>query len=489
MILRCVWRPADHLLLNNVTAEVRQDDVAVPTRVMAGRAEADVDDFASSLRLVLAFNARVGAIGPAEVLRIDQTWNRSAMAIGVQPIFTPASYTILTGPNRRRRVIPGLHPLLNGGLPTVIARVALVDVTGLLRDFRTMMGMMAPRAGGGLAATPRILARTDGVLPQVWIVSTPDICQGFSATDVLCFLGPSQNHGPPPPLEKQLTDAATSGALMRYGVVILGTGTHAGPLNAIDDAMADHFTAGNIILAKGLENAVVGSGKHAILAIPVPANRSHNQAATAALPGLLADVHRLIHALGDAHPPLIDGEHAATGVAEPQYGLAAHSRGALAVYGEPDSGHHGPTAPTRQRPGALAAGPDAYSDIILFEGLDASRHTDALLRTRTTRISFIGFENSTVTAPFETLAKAGLTGRIHRFPVKTPSLSPDLVELRGHSPSLDHALSALPAVPTDRDAVRAILHQVCTWSGDDGGVAGAPEEHFLTQALKVSRLR
>jgi hypothetical protein len=335
MNLRCVWRPADHLLLKNVTAEVRQDDAAVPTRVIPGRMDAEVDDSASSIRLVLAFNARVGALGPAEVLRIDQTWKRSAIAIGFQPIFTPATYTIITGPGRRRRVIPGLHPLLNGGLPTVIARVALVDVSGLLREFKALMDQMAPRAGGrSLASTPRILARTDGVLPQMWIVATPDICQGVSATDVLCYLGPSQNHGSPPPLEKQLTDAATSGALLRYGAVILGTGIHAGPLIAIDGALAEHFTPGNIILAKGLEKAMIRSEKHAILAVPVPvpANRSHNSAATAALPGLLADVHRLIHAVGDAHPPLTnDGETASTGVAAPQYALAAHSRGALAI--------------------------------------------------------------------------------------------------------------------------------------------------------------
>lgn len=502
MIIQLIWRPADHQLLQGAAFEVVEDGAPVPALVSAGRAHADVSEFASSLRLTLTFTATVGA-NSAEVLRIDQMLQRSPLATAWLPFYDPVGYVVLSGRSRRRRIIPGQHPLLRGGGQTWTVGTSLVDVTGLVPGFGQQMDRMAPRAGGGsLASTPRIFARTDEVLPQLWIVATPDVCQGADATDVLCFLGPSQNHKKPPTLGQQLSDPATTMALVLYGAVFLGGGTPDGGGLGVPWLM-DHFAPGNIILAKGLEGALVASGKHALIAIPVPANGSHNAAATAALPGLLTDVHRLVVAVGDAHPPLLPGnlEQVANSVAAPRYALAAHSRGALGIWGEPDPGHEsqGALAPTTRRPGALRAGPDAFTDLLLFEALYATARLDALAGTGSTRVVFIGYDPKTVSVPFakarNSLLMPRLASRVSRLPIPSsvpgekPPESASLDQLKAHSRSLMHALAALPAVPTDPTELFLLKHQLCTWSGDDSGQPGAPEQHFLTQALKASNVR
>lgn len=489
MIVTLVWRPAYHQLLQDVTFECQEDDVPVPTNISPGRAQADVSNAISSLRLTLTFKATVGGV-TAEVLRIEQLFQRSPLASAQLPFFDAVGYTVLTGLSRT--MIGGLHPLLRGGGQTWSVGTSLVDVTSLIPAFGNQLARMAPRAGvGHLASTPRIFARTDDVLPQLWIVATPHACRGADATDVLCFLGPSQNHGKPPPLAEQFSVLATTAKLVAHGAVMLGGGTPDGGGNSPPTArLMDRFTPGNFILANGFEAALVASGKHAVFAIPVPANKSHNVAATAALPGLLSDVHRLVVAVGDAHPP--SGKK----LVKPQFALAAFSSGALAVWGEPDPGHRGPLAPTTRHPGALRAGPAAYTDLLLFEGLDATAHLNDLVRTGSTRVVFIGYARSTVALPF---AKAKLmpklASRVSRLPnpstvlgEKPPELAP-LDQLKAHSPSLAHALAGLPAPPVQPNDLFVLKHHLCTWSGDDGGVLGAPEQHFLIQALKGSKLR
>ncbi|WP_331758651.1 hypothetical protein OG225_40985 (plasmid) [Nocardia sp. NBC_01377] len=489
MIITLVWRPADHQLLQNVSFECREDDVPVATTVSPGRAQADVSDVASSLRLTLTFKATVGTI-TAEVLRIEQLFKRSPLASAQLPFFDAVSYTVLTGPSRN--TIDGLHPLLRGGGQSWSVGTSLVDVTGLIPVFGQQMARMAPRAGGGhLASTTRIFARTDDVLPQLWIVATPHACRGADATDVLCFLGPSQNHGTPPPLAEQFSVLATTAKLVAHGAVMFGGGTPDGGGNTPPTPrLMDRFTPGNFVLANGFEAALVASGKHAVFAIPVPANKSHNVAATAALPGLLADVHRLVVALGDAHPS--SGKK----LVKPQFALAAFSSGALALWGEPDPGHRGPLAPTTRRPGALRAGPDAYTDLLLFEGLDTTAHLNDLARSGSTRVVFIGYARGTVAVPFaKSKLMPKLTGRVSRLPLpstvpgeKEPESAP-LDQLKVHSPSLAHALAALAAPPALPKDLFVLKHHLCTWSGDDEGISGAPEQHFLLQALKGSKLR
>lgn len=497
MIITVNWRPPDHELLQGASFEVREDNEPVGTTVYPGRASVDVSGVGQTLRLTITFAPTVAG-RRGEVLRIEQVFERSPIASTTLPIYDDAHYVVLTGTGRRRRIIPGRHPFLLGSIQTLVVKTSILDITDLVPGFEQQMKKMAPRKAGSLASKLRIFARTDGVLPMIWLVATPDSCQSAPATDLLCFLGPSQNHGKPPTLHERLTAPQD---LIDYGLVMLGSGTaDGGGRTPPEPVLKDTFTPGDFILAKGFEKALVASGKHAALAIPIPANKSHNDAATAKLPGLLADVHALIVAVGDAHPPLVpnDTEKCAAPVARPQYALAAHSRGGWGIWGEPDQGQErkGGLATTNLHPGALAAGPHAYSDLILFEGLNVTDRLDRIARTGTARVIFIGYDPNTVTVPHgRALSMPDLSGRVKKLPVpstvageKPPETAP-LSQLAAHSPSLAHALTGLPSPPTDADDLFKLKHQLCTWSGDDGGSSANPEKHFLTQALELSSLR
>ena len=379
-------------------------------------------------------------------------------------------------------------------------RTSLVDVSKLLAGpFAELEQVTTRSIGGAAVATVRILARTDGTFPRLWIVATPYACRGAAATDVLGFLGPSQNHDEPPSLDDQLSDRTEVVKLLVYAAAMLGSGAH--PAASVAGTnLRDHFLDADVnpkgfLLAKGLARAVVDSGKHAILAVPVPARRSHNAAATRSLRALLADVHRFATAAGDAHPPVMgDAVHTAE-VDSPQYAIAAHSRGALALWGEPDPGQSGPHARSTVYPGALrGAAKGDYTDLFLFEPLYASAHLDALAGGAAKRVVFIGFDPKTVSGPSRIASgMPSLAGRVARLPVTPPGEAPAetaaLSALEARSPSLQHALSTLSSPPTGSVLLFALKHQACTWSGDRAGVAGGPELHYLRQALGGSGLR
>lgn len=66
---------------------------------------------------------------------------------------------------------------------------------------------------------------------------------------------------------------------------------------------------------------------------------------------------------------------------------------------------------------------------------------------------------------------------------KEPESAP-LDQLKVHSPSLAHALAALAAPPALPKDLFVLKHHLCTWSGDDEGISGAPEQHFLLKRSK-----
>lgn len=221
MIITVNWRPADQELLQGASFEVREDNASVGTTVSPGRASVDVSGIGQTLRLTITFKPTVaGRTG--EVLRIEQVFERSPLASATLPIYDAAHYVVLTGSGRRRRIIPGRHPFLLGSIQTLVVRTSILDITHLVPGFEQQMGKMAPRKTGSLASKPRVFARTDGVLPMIWIVATPDSCQGAAASDLLCYLGPSQNHGKPPTVHERLTAPQD---LIDYGTVMLGSGT------------------------------------------------------------------------------------------------------------------------------------------------------------------------------------------------------------------------------------------------------------------------
>lgn len=496
MILTLNWRNGDHPLLSKVALSVKAykpadpgkeaKEAKVQVEVKPGWAQIEISDAVESIHfeLILGTMFRGSFV---EVLRVDQTLQQEPKSTDLFPILSGTSYTVLTGKEKHRRQIPGLHPLIvfRGG-SLLVVRAGLVDVTGLAPEFTERLEKLNPRASHKpFASTARILGRTDGTLPQFWYVATPHGCRGAPATDVLCDLPPAQNHqGIPSPVDIEITAAHLRDAVIDYGVLMLGTPTHDGGGRGIPE-FTDHFTYPdgklNVILARGLESALVASGKHALLAIPRPANLSHNLAATGALPGLLSDVHKVITALGDAHPPVVpsDPEQVQTSVASPRFALAAHSNGGLAIWGKPGG-----------RPGALAAGKDAYTDLLLFEALDVQGNLHKL-KASSARVVFVGFNRETVSGPFAALEKITVAGRVHRLPVtpagaKAPEVA-SLDELATRSPSLALAKTGLVAGRALDEF--QLKHQLCIWSGDMAGKTSGSEVHFMTQALLLSILR
>jgi len=482
VILTLIWRNADHPLLAEATLSVKADGVAVAVAVERGRTRIEIPDATESVQFTLTFVTTIRG-SAVEVLRIDQTLQRAPGCTDLFPNFVGHRYTVLTGAERRRRHIPGLHPLILSGPAVFVVRTGLVDVTGVIPEFKAQLDALGPRVGGAPETSQvRILARTDGTLPQFWYVATPHACRGADRTDVLCFFPPSQNHkGIPRSVVEQIQSNSLREFVIADGALMLGAPTHDGGGRGIA-RLTDHFTPGNVIIARGLERALLASGKKAMIVIPRPANTSHNVAASGVLPGLLTDVHHVITALGDAHPSLVDGdqEHVQTAVARPKFALAAHSRGGLAIWGEPG------------RPaslGALAAGKDAYTGLLLFECLDVARNLDQLRRS-SARVVFIGFDHNTVSGPFGAATSIpALAGRVHRLPVAPAGgAAPEaatLSELADRSPSLAHALTGIATPPQD---LFLLKHQLCMWSGDRGGHASEPEAHFMTQALAKSGL-
>jgi hypothetical protein len=451
-----------------------------------------------TLRLKILVQADHPGLGLT--LLVDQEFEVTATAAKplrwfVVDLDTPAPQAL--------RDVGGLHPLLTSVVAKGSWRVTLdnrtVDVTPTVPTVVPLTGMTADMVDPTAGSSIRLLARTDGVDPQLWTTCTPKACRRAPVSDVLAMLTPQQKS-----LATDLPGAVTPGspanaAMSVRRALFMAPGLHAlAPAPAAADIRSrflDHFTpdgAGlpNFIVTRGWEPALVASGRHVALAVPVPAGGSHNGAATGALPGFLTDVHRTLQALGDITPP------AGATLGKPRFGLGAHSFGGEAAFA------------------ALAAKPGAYSDLILIEPMGIGANLGLLARVPA-KVCLVGFWDKAVGVPFRTLkATPGAAGRVRLVPKGYPGDAPEkasmativgrsanTTELRNPR-SLGHAVAPVhtppdawvprivtfppPAKPVSERF--AMLHQYCAWGADDEGAGGA-EKAFLTQALLGSDLR
>ena len=230
------------------------------------------------------------------------------------------------------------------------------------------------------------------------------------------------------------------------------------------------------MLPRNWESALVSSGKHVTLAMPVPSSSSHNAAATAELPSLLSDVHATLVAVGDIAAP---NNSALT---PPLLGVAAHSNGGPALFS------------------AVAVSPAAFREIWLFDTNDTAPALPTLARAKTASVLFAGFDAGRVVAAHAVAAgMPSLSGRIQRLPNPAPANNATPAALAASSSTLTHALEsggmATPAsswtpgvVPlplTGETFVERfeVLHQQIVQGND------ADSRHYLAKAIASSAFR
>jgi hypothetical protein len=504
MQLTVTWNNPDNVLLRRMSGGVEVNGGGeVPLTVGTGRATTTVTDpFPLDLSLRIQFQADLGT-NPT-VLGIVQ---RVQMASDLR--VTAQGYRVLDVDNPTGPVVDvaGQHPMIGlvplPGALRVTVEARVVNVTALVprgvvtTSPGTTVDLVAAVANGTMV---RYLARTDGRDPTFWITCTPKACRRAPATDVLCMLTPPKDTLPTN-LSTHLTPGSTeSNDLVSRRAVFLGQGVDSlvpPPTSARDHQawFLDHCTSAgagvpNFVLARGWEQALVDSGRHVSLVLPVPADGKHNEAAGKALPGLLEDVHRTLQAIGDVTPP--------TGVTlgKPQFAVGCHSIASADAFQ------------------ALGAAPRAYSDAFLMEPTVIGANL-AVLRTSSARICLIGFTRELVGKPLADLkAMPGVAGRVRIVPKNYPddrpdkapiplivNRSPDVAALRNPR-ALKHALSPLLTPPLLEWEPRVLvgsggrklferfemLHQYAVYGGDDEGTL-QPQRHFLTQALLGSSLR
>jgi hypothetical protein len=321
--------------------------------------------------------------------------------------------------------------------------------------------------------------------PLHWVTATPASCTAFTDTDVLCFLTAPQRSPPDRDSTDLLVTRAGVATIAVPLAIFLSGGLHS---NTFKPArLRDHFARAhnpadpvwtnqpkpNVVVARSWESALMSSGRHVALAMPVPSSSSHNAAATAELPTLLFDVHATLTAIGDIAAP--DGSVVNE---RPLLGIAAHSNGGRALFS------------------AIAASPTAFKEIWLFDTNDTARHLPTLARASTAKVLFAGFDAGRVVAAHAAAsAMPSLSGRIRRLPDPALPVSATPAALAASSSMLTHALEgggmAVPAsswtpgvvhLPTGETFVERfeVLHQQIIQGNDADG------NHYLTKALTSS---
>ena len=490
MILSVNWANATHFLLQNPTVTLDVDGTPAVATMRTGGADFVVPKGSASppgATLTVKF-APTFTGSAVETLRIVQHFalfpplsfgggGPLATAFTVRPTGAASDVTLL-----------GEHPLLTNisalGLWRVMINTNTVDVTNV--DPR-LLNLLKKFPRPAVPTSVRVLARTDGKFPLHWITATPAICTSSKDTDVLCFLTAPQ--GAPP--DRDDTDlfvkVGGTARLAARVMIFLAGGLHDDTLPAPG---RDHFARAhnptdadwrnkpnpNVTLPRSWESALVSSGRHVVLALPVPSGSSHNAAGTAALPTLLADVHAALVAIGDIAAP--DGSAVSR---RPLLGVAAHSNGGPSLFS------------------AVAASPLAFREIWLFDTNDTAKNLPSLARASTASVLFAGFDAGRVVAAHAVASgMVSLRGRIRRLPDPALPSTATPAALAASSSTLTHALEgggvASPASSWTPGVVKLpggetfverfeVLHQQIVQGNDADG------RHYLAKALTNSTFR
>jgi hypothetical protein len=482
MNFRLSWPNHTHFLLSGAQVELTLDGTPVPLTVTPGGAEGTLPAGSGSPPIaVLTVEFRPALAGtPATVLRVRQTFALQPPSLSV---FSPggpqpAEYTVRPAGATADVAQKGRHPLVHSvadslGLSwRVIVHTDVVDATAVQP---LMLGRLSVLRAPGPHANVRILARTDGKLPLHYICATPPASTSAPATDVLCFLTAPQNSPVDVDTDEGLLDPAKFSVLGDGAGIFLGTGIHDDNLKP---RARDHFSPGspkpNLVLPRRWEEALMASGKHVALVLPVPSGGRHNTAASGDLPIQLGQVHGALIALGDIAAP------AGPAPSTPLLGLAAHSLGGPALF----------AAVTK-------SAKSAFSEIWLFEARSAAQNVETVARTTGARVLYAGYERSSVEEAFAAAKRnPALAGRVSRLPDSPPPPDASPAVLARSSPLLTHMLEGIVKPATAWKPPRPfklpngelydqrfeVLHQLIVQGNDADGA------HFLTKALKRSAL-
>jgi hypothetical protein len=477
MNLSVSWPNGTHFLLQNPTVSLVVDGTVVTGAMRTGGADFVVPKGSaspSSATLTVTFAPTFTGTA-TETLRIVQNFallpplrfgggGPVAISFTVRPAGAAADVSLL-----------GEHPLLTHitalGLWRVMINTNTVDVTKVQPLILSLLNKLSRPA---TRANVRVLARTDGKFPLHWITATPPSATAFADTDVLCFLTPPQDS---PADQDDTTLLVTPAGFAPLGVRVgtfLAGGLHDDTLPA---RARDHFARAhnpadtgwtnqpipNVILSRGWEAALMSSGRHVALCLPVPSSNSHNAAGTAELPTLLSEVHATLVAIGD-----IAGPDLSVVSRRPLLGVAAHSNGGPALFS------------------AVAASPSAFKEVWLFDTNNTKANVPTLARATGANVLFAGFDAGRVVAAHAVAARMpSLSGRIRRLP--DPAL-PVTATLEGGgvaSPasSWTPGVVVLPATGETFVERFEVLHQHIVQGNDGDG------RHYLTKALAGSAFR
>jgi len=493
MNLSVDWPNAAHFLLQNPTVTLEVDGTPAVAVMRPGGADFVVPKGSASPPVAtLTVTFAPTFTGPAtQTLSVVQNFALMPPLVfgGGGPLAT--TYTVRPKGAAADVTLVGQHPLVASfsglGMWRVLIDTSVVDVTTVQPLILKLMLNKLTRPA--TQANVSVLARTDGKVPRHWVTATPPGSTSFANTDVLCFLTPPQNSPKiPDDTPATFTTARGIAALSVRAGIFLPRGKHDSTLLGVE---RDHFSrarvptdAGwpnketpNVVLPRGWESALMASGRHVALAMPVPAAGSHNGAGTAALPALLSGIHGALVAIGD-----IAGPDGSVLNLRPLLGVAAHSNGGPALFT------------------AVAASPQAFREIWLFDTEVSAKNLVTLAKTGTARVLFAGFDSRpVVTAHTTASGMASLKGRIRRLP--DPPLPPKATPaaLAASSSILAHALEggglASPAsswTPGEFLVVSTgqkfrerfeVLHQQIAQGNDADGL------HYLTKALTGSVFR
>jgi hypothetical protein len=489
MVLTVSWPNATHFLLQNPTVTLDVDGTLAVATMHTGGAVLVVPEGSASppsAKLIVKF-APTFTGSATETLRVVQHFALMPPQLfgGGGPL--PTGFTVRPTGSASDVTLVGRHPLLSQisalGLWRVTINTNIVDVTPVQPLLFAALNILARPTPH---ANVRVLARTDGKLPLHWVTATPPSCTSFADTDVLCFLTPPQRSEQDRDDTGLLVDPAAFGKLGARLAIFMAGGRHN---DALPAAGRDHFARANnptdsdplvrnkpipnVVLARGWEAALMSSGRHVVMALPVPSSSSHNAAATAELPTLLSNVHATLVAAGDIAAPngaIVNGR--------PLLGIAAHSNGATALFS------------------AVAASPSAFKEIWLFDTNETARNLPTLARASAANVLFAGFDAGRVVAAHATASgMPSLRGRIRRLPDPAPPNAATPAALAASSSSLTHALEgggvASPASSWTPGVVALssgetfverfeVLHQHIVQGNDADG------SHYVTKAFTSS---
>jgi len=488
MKLMVSWPNATHFLLQNPTVTLEVDGVSATATMQTGGATFNVPPGSASppiatltVRFAPTFTGRA-----TETLRIEQHFALQPPGPFGSGGPQPLSYTAQPTGSVSGVIQIGRHPLVQQvsalGLWFVIINTNTVDVTHVQPLLFNLLNRLARPTP---ISNVRVLARTDGKLPLHWITATPATCTSFADTDVLCFFTPPQESPQDRDDTALLVTPRDFAPLAARLAVFLADGLHD---NTLPPKGRDHFARAHnpsdslwrnkpipsVVLPRGWESALVASGKHVTMVLPVPSGGSHNGAATAALPALLSDIHAALVASGDIAAPA--GGFGIT--RRPQLGIAAHSNGGGALFG------------------AVGASPKAFQEIWLFDTNPVQRNVSTLGRATTAQVLFAGFDPGRMTAPHTAASvMKSLGGRVRSLPYPQVLSTDPPAALAASSSKLTHALEgggmATPAsnwkpgvvvLPTGETFIERfeVLHQQIVQGNDADGL------HYLTKALRSS---